>query len=309
MEKHICDYGCGQEAKFQFKNGKWCCSKSTAKCPTIRRKISINHANMNGLNNPMWNKHQTKEARKKQSESKFGENNPRGMLGKHHSKETRKRQSEAVSGENHPRGMLGKHHSAETRKIQSEAKKEIAKKLRTPFEEIIRFTENEGFNMLSKEADYKNQFSKLWFRCSEGHEFPARWDGFKSGNRCPECDSKKRSQKMKNGQASYMNSCIKNPSKPQMELFNLVKENHPSAILNYQILNFSIDIAIPNLKIAVEYDGSYWHQDQEKDDIRQKKIENEGWTFLRYRDYVPSKEELVLDIKNLRNFKYGKITN
>jgi len=27
----LCDYGCGQEAKYQFKNGKWCCSVESQK--------------------------------------------------------------------------------------------------------------------------------------------------------------------------------------------------------------------------------------------------------------------------------------
>jgi hypothetical protein len=31
----ICNYGCGQEAKYQFKNGKWCCSKNHKSCPAI----------------------------------------------------------------------------------------------------------------------------------------------------------------------------------------------------------------------------------------------------------------------------------
>ena len=29
----LCDYGCGQEAIYQFKNGKWCCSKNYQSCP------------------------------------------------------------------------------------------------------------------------------------------------------------------------------------------------------------------------------------------------------------------------------------
>lgn len=29
----LCDYGCGQEAIHQFKNGNWCCSKNIASCP------------------------------------------------------------------------------------------------------------------------------------------------------------------------------------------------------------------------------------------------------------------------------------
>ncbi len=36
----LCNYGCGQEAKYQFKNGKWCCSKNFSSCPAIKEKIS-----------------------------------------------------------------------------------------------------------------------------------------------------------------------------------------------------------------------------------------------------------------------------
>ena len=37
----ICEYGCGQEAKYPFKNGKWCCSNHYMKCPTQQKKNSI----------------------------------------------------------------------------------------------------------------------------------------------------------------------------------------------------------------------------------------------------------------------------
>jgi hypothetical protein len=37
----LCDYGCGQEAKFLFKNGKWCCSKSFNSCPKVKKNHSI----------------------------------------------------------------------------------------------------------------------------------------------------------------------------------------------------------------------------------------------------------------------------
>lgn len=39
----ICDYGCGQEAKYTFKTGKCCCSKSVNSCPSMKLK------NSNGL--------------------------------------------------------------------------------------------------------------------------------------------------------------------------------------------------------------------------------------------------------------------
>jgi len=37
-EKKLCTYGCGKEAKFQFKNGKWCCSKYIYKCSGFIKK-------------------------------------------------------------------------------------------------------------------------------------------------------------------------------------------------------------------------------------------------------------------------------
>jgi len=42
----LCDYGCGKEAKYSFKNGKWCCEKSHNKCPVNREK------NLESLNQP-----------------------------------------------------------------------------------------------------------------------------------------------------------------------------------------------------------------------------------------------------------------
>ena len=39
QEKHICCY-CGQEAHFQFKNGKWCCHESMNLCPQIKKTRS-----------------------------------------------------------------------------------------------------------------------------------------------------------------------------------------------------------------------------------------------------------------------------
>jgi hypothetical protein len=41
----LCDYGCGQEAKYQFKNGKWCCNKNISLCLTIKEKIGKVHRN------------------------------------------------------------------------------------------------------------------------------------------------------------------------------------------------------------------------------------------------------------------------
>jgi len=57
---NICDYGCGQEAKYQFKNGKWCCSKIYNQCPYIRKQKQ-------GKNNPFFGKIHTKKVKNKLS--------------------------------------------------------------------------------------------------------------------------------------------------------------------------------------------------------------------------------------------------
>jgi len=36
----LCDYGCGKEALYTFKNGKHCCSKNVVECPSVKQKNS-----------------------------------------------------------------------------------------------------------------------------------------------------------------------------------------------------------------------------------------------------------------------------
>ena len=102
-----------------------------------------------------------------------------------------------------------------------------------------------------------------------------------------------------NGHASYMLSCNSNPSKPQIELYNMILELCPYAILNYPCLNYSIDIAISFLEVAIEYDEPYWHQDKEYDVKRQRRLEKEGWKFIRF-STLTSKMEIKNKLENIR---------
>ena len=111
-------------------------------------------------------------------------------------------------------------------------------------------------------------------------------------------ETKEHKEWMLNGGAAYCNRFIKNPSKPQLKLFKMVQEIMPYCYLNYPSIftNYNIDIAIPALNIAVEYDGSYWHKDKEYDLKRQKELEEDGWIFIRYKDKLPTMGELKCDI-------------
>jgi len=41
-----------------------------------------------------------------------------------------------------------------------------------------------------------------------------------------------------------------------------------------------VDVGIPELMLGFEYDGSYWHQDEEDDVKRDQELMNEGWQII-----------------------------
>jgi very-short-patch-repair endonuclease len=77
-------------------------------------------------------------------------------------------------------------------------------------------------------------------------------------------------------------------SKPQLQLYEIIKQQYPTAILEYPILDYCLDIAVPEKKLCFEYDGSYWHQDKEKDKKRDQVLYELGWKVIRFRDDLPS---------------------
>ena len=186
----------------------------------------------------------------------------------------------------------------------------VNKKKKT-IEEVKNYVESQGYSCLSDK--YIRAHTKLKFRCPKGHGYEAVWNEFRRGSRCPVCFNEKRKERMLNGGAAYALSFIKNPSKPQVELFHLVQEIYLDAVLNYPCLNYSIDIAVPRLSLAIEYDGSIYHPGESESSPfclvkgkefkyqqkRQKELEEEGWYFLRYRDFIPTKEELRSNIEQL----------
>jgi hypothetical protein len=224
---NICYYGCGLEAKFLFKNNRWCCSNHYSKCKEVRRKTGLKSTG---------------------------------------------------------------------RKIYSEEWKE-----------------NQRIYMLNGGAKYINSFPTDPEIEKNKIEKQRQWmlnGGARYVASFVTLESREKYRKyMKNGGAVYAQSFIKNPSKPQVELYNRVKELYPSAELNYPCYrkgknSYSLDVAIPELKIWFESDGLYWHPSEEKDLIRQKEIEELGWKVIRYKadsiKQVPCREKILKDICNLK---------
>lgn len=91
----ICSYGCGQPAKVEFKNKKFCCSKSMSACPTVKLKNSMKQLGnqyKTGKTQVSWNTGLTKETDERLlrisllSKGKIGT-----FKGKRHSKETKEK--------------------------------------------------------------------------------------------------------------------------------------------------------------------------------------------------------------------------
>jgi len=71
----LCDYGCGKEAKYQFKNGKRCCSENSKSCPQVKGKKKEIFMKKHGVDNPSKIK-EVQEKRKNTWMQKYGVDHP-----------------------------------------------------------------------------------------------------------------------------------------------------------------------------------------------------------------------------------------
>jgi len=122
----ICDYGCGRVATYQFKNGKWCCSKSTNQCIYIKNKNSINSTGKKHSLNSIekMSKSQIGKIHNEETKQKIREYN----IGRKHSDETKRKIGETSKGRKHSdetRRKMSK--SQKGRKHSDETKRKISK--------------------------------------------------------------------------------------------------------------------------------------------------------------------------------------
>jgi len=152
---------------------------------------------------------------------------------------------------------------------------------------------DESTILISK--DYKNNSTKLEMKCVEhGHKFFKSYIAFKSGQRCTICWKER----------SF--------SKGEKEVLEVVKtlttetivENDRTQIVNPKTgKNLELDIWIPHMKKAMEYNGEYWHSDEYtkyKDEQKVIQCREKGI------DLMVIKEQEWIDNKNkyINNIKY-----
>ena len=104
-------------------------------------------------------------------------------------------------------------------------------------------------------------------------------------------------------------------SKPQRKLYELLKEYYTNTQLEVPCDRCSLDcvVSIDNIKIDVEYDGWYWHQDKQRDRRRDNFVKSKGYKILRIlgnkKDELPNINILIEHINKLVDgYNYTEIT-
>ncbi len=118
-----------------------------------------------------------------------------------------------------------------------------------------------------------NNNKKVWWKCNKGHEWQATIASRNKGNGCPVC--------AKELQTSF----------PEQAIYFYIKKLFPDAINGDHHLKMELDIFIPSKKIAIEYDGMFWHKNS-KSDERKNKLCRENKIFL-FRVKENAKKEIL----------------
>ncbi|MDE2425699.1 MAG: hypothetical protein KGO96_07315 [Elusimicrobia bacterium] len=108
---------------------------------------------------------------------------------------------------------------------------------------------------------YINAHTKYKWECEFKHTWEALYYTVEQGSWCP--------------------YCICQHSKPELEIYELIKTIHPDALNGKKGLlknkKFELDIYIPSLNKAIEFDGTFWHSEKNpyynpKRDLKKNRI-------------------------------------
>lgn len=123
-----------------------------------------------------------------------------------------------------------------------------------------------------------NSDKKVWWKCNKGHEWQATVGHRSNGRGCPICDSERKT------------------SMPEFTIVYYLKKYGLEAIHSYKALGYELDIYIPSKKIAIEYDGSFWHKNRLKNDLEKNlKCKKDGIKLYRLREGLPSLNNYSID--------------
>ena len=131
---------------------------------------------------------------------------------------------------------------------------------------------------LKPEEFTANSNKDVWWKCSKGHEWHASIANRNKGNGCPVCNSERKT------------------SFPEYALAYYLKRSGLDVVHSYRAKGYELDIYIPSLKTAIEYDGYYWHKNRMRKDIEKNyKCKKDGIKLYRLREGLPPLNDSSID--------------
>jgi len=116
-----------------------------------------------------------------------------------------------------------------------------------------------------------NSHIKVWWKCNKGHEWQARIQHRNNGRGCPICNSERTT------------------SFPEYAFVYYLEKYGLDVVHSYKEKGYELDIYLPSKKIAIEYDGGFWHGNKTKKDLeKNQKCVKDGIELYRIREGLPS---------------------
>ena len=156
------------------------------------------------------------------------------------------------------------------------------------YDYVKNYIESQGYQLLSK--SYKNSVTRLLVKCPIGHEYKVTFGNFQKGIRCQQCYFKSTSSKGEQDLAFYVESLG----------IPIIRNDRNTIVSPLTGYNLELDIYIPSLNKAIEYNGEYWHSDIIRDEIKAIECEKLNIDLLIVKDY---------NWINNRNLEMEKVKN
>lgn len=134
---------------------------------------------------------------------------------------------------------------------------------------------------LASQWDYSKNISLTPDLISFRSVFPVWW-------KCPKCNYSWKASPDRRTTSSGITNCPNcSPlctSFPEQAIFYYISQFFPDAINRDRSNGFELDIYIPSRKIGIEYDGSFFHNNTERDNIKHKKCKELNIFLIRIKE-------------------------
>lgn len=129
--------------------------------------------------------------------------------------------------------------------------------------------------LLTPSCVSKKSGTKVWWQCKYGHEWQTTPKDRASGNTgCPVCSQRR--------QTSF----------PEQAVYYYIKKLYPDAINRFRDIfdnGMELDIYVPSIRLAVEFDGAVWHKTEDahrREKIKYTICREHGIKLFRIKEYT-----------------------